>query len=598
MLIRLTVILLLFFSLAQTTESAEFATDWRSMLARQGVSVNSSQKALLIGVGQYANSDGVFLKNLAGPVNDARLLRDEFVGPILGFAPDEILVLEDGDATGAAIRTIMENWFLPGTNVKRRFFFFAGHGSFIDDLDHDEIDDFDDEVILPHDAAFDSRGEWIPSTVLIDDQWRRWFERLKGQELIAMLDTCHSGNGFRGMGTRGIDTTVRSRFAGSRGKLTKKKRPGTSRITEESVPEKHVYVYASKATQRAFERDFNGRIHGCFSQALVRGAQTLNREASAGSPVSWDNFFTEVNDRMRNTMNLDQTPAIEPAPGDKRLQQSFYAVPAAIGRPAANTLPDMDEFRIKVRIQQDRKGSLWSGDLAQLADYAVIDWTDKGGGYLLYISIDGFKQRVELSNENGYLLSAFSYNDKQDLKGKLNRRIRQAYLRGLLNTVGSVRRMPLEIKVLDDRGKPYERNDYFIDQTISYQMTGRENGYLYMLGLDGSGRLDLLYPIECQQEPVRRDKTILLPDPALCGEGVIWQLEGEPGEEMVKFIFSSRPLKIEIPDPVGEDISRIEFDQAMRIVRDLVEHLRVRDDWYSGERRYFKYTRQEYDKLY
>ena len=577
---------------------AQYAeADWQQILSSQGVQQESRQKALLIGVSRYKNSDGRILTNLAGPVNDVRMLRDEFVQPVLGFAADEIVVLEDEAASRDVIWQIMENWFLQGEGVKKRFFFFAGHGSNIEDLNDDEAGDLDDEIILPYDADFDKQGNWLPNTILIDDQWREWFEQIKGRKLIAMLDTCHSGSGFRSLGSQGAKSLTRSRFAGTRGKLTKNRRRVVP-LAETPIPDSHVYLYASKSSQRAFEREFNGKVHGCFSQALVRGTQRLNREVKPGETISWDRFFNALDDRMRNTMNLDQSPDIEPPPGDKRLAQTFYAVPESAGRPAANRMVDTNSFRIKVKIEQD-KGLLKGKDLTELADFADIDWQGNSKGSRLHIMVDSGRNRVELSNENGYLLGIFNFSDKAELIQQLDRRIRQAYLWGLLTEIESARQLPLDIVVLDSKGAAYKRNDFYIGQTISYAMTGRKKGYLYMLGLDGSGRLDLLYPISCQQDNrIERESNILLPDPAQCGKNIVWELEGDPGEELIKFFVSEQPIHIEIPAPADDCISCIEFDEALKIVRDLVKQLQGRDDWYSGERRYFKYKRQEYDSLY
>jgi hypothetical protein len=576
--------------------------DWSSLLREQGVRQDSKKKALLIGVSRYAHSDGSILSDLAGPVNDVRMLRDEFVQPLLGFARNEILVLENEQATGGLIRAVMENWFLTGSRVEQRFFFFAGHGSSLPDLNHDELDDLDDEIILPYDAAFDRDGNWLPATVLIDDQWHDWFSRIKGQPLIAMLDTCHSGSGFRSLGTRSTGSSIRSRYAGNfraRGKLTKKKKHHVqSRLTETAVPAGHVYLYASQPDQRAFEREYGGQVHGCFSQALVRSAALVNRKAGRGSPVSWDAFFTELDTTMRNSMNLDQSPDIEPGPGDARLQAPFYAVPLAVVPAGGNHLPDPLEFRVQVLIKQPKNDLLQKGDFTGLRSYVEVDFQDQHKNYLLRIDIAPRSRRVEVLNANGYLLNSFQYSSAADLRHSLEQRLKQAYLWGLLTEIRSGEPLPLDVTVLDSRGREYTGNNFYIGQTISYRMRSRTDGYLYMLGLDGSGRLDLLYPFACQREKLRAGRAILLPDPKLCGSDVVWELEGEPGEEMIKFIISPVPLNVDTIRPDQGDMSSLRFEQALDITLTLIRQLRNRNDWYSGERCYFKYSRQAYNDLY
>jgi len=157
------------------------------------------KKALLIGVGQYKNADDEGLKNLNGPKNDVKLIKEEFLKPVLGYTEDQIDVLVDSDATRKNIVNKM-NAFIKGKNVKERFFYFSGHGGQTDDISGDEEYDALDEVILPHDAAYKSDGSWDDRTIISDDDIRQWFEKLSGKKLTAMFDSCHSGTVCRSMG--------------------------------------------------------------------------------------------------------------------------------------------------------------------------------------------------------------------------------------------------------------------------------------------------------------------------------------------------------------------------------------------------------------
>ena len=602
------IILFLFYGSSFAAEA------WQSLIQQQKVCTACEKKALLIGVGYYRNADNEQLKNLQGPKNDVVLIEQDFLKPILQYKPSEILVLTDALATKANIKEIIENWFLKGEGVRERFFYFSGHGSWIEDEDGDETEDAKDEVVLPHDAAYDSDGSFKPETVIVDDDFRSWFETLKGRRLVAMLDTCHSGTGLRTVGLFSGFSVAQPKYAGNRGgRLTKKKRPAFKKsvLSEDRIPDKHVYLYAAQSSQKALEREFFGHgIHGCFTKAFVDAARGLcarARTRGVEKQVTYAALFANLNNTMKHRMNLEQTPDIQPpfrgnrphkyqGTDSARLLESFFdASRAHVSASTRTTLPDLDRYRSRVLIIQGPGGALMGDrDLPGLKRYAFVDFGKKAKNYNLYIKVITDAQYVELSNENGYLVNRFKYEDKGDLIKKLQKRVKHAYLKNLLAGIESKHGLPMTLSV-----KGYDRNNFYTGQEITYVMESDVDAYIYVLAVDAGGELNLYFPFELQPDNhIRAGRRVILPDQRICGADVVLEISMEPGEEIVKVIASPTPLSIKMAEVKDDVLTGITFEQALETIRDMTFQLKKRDVWYEGTFKYMNYTRQEYDRMY
>ncbi len=152
---------------------------------------SKKQKALLIGINQYANP----ANNLEGCVNDvfemSAMLQE------CGFDADDIRIVLDERATTAGIKDRME-WLLDGARGEdKRFLFYSGHGAQIPIYGDNDVPRKVDECLVPHDFA------WTTDTAIVDE----WFYQLYANlpytvEFAAMLDCCHSGGMARDGGAR------------------------------------------------------------------------------------------------------------------------------------------------------------------------------------------------------------------------------------------------------------------------------------------------------------------------------------------------------------------------------------------------------------
>jgi len=571
--------------------------------------------ALLIGVSDYQHS-AKDLPDLKGPINDVHLIRKEVL-PLLGYKPDQIVTLTGRDATRKNIEKAVRD-FAGAAGVDERFFFFAGHGSYVEDVDGDE-DDGRDEVILPYDARYDGNETLISETVVRDDDLKAWFAPLKGKKLFAVLDSCHSGTGFRTL-DRTFNIT-RSRFAPNRGlrgggigRLSKSKASGAIESAE-GIPEGHIYLYAAQSDRPAEEKEFNGEWQGCFTTAFTDAIRYI----AAASPESnsYLELFRTIGGFMKDRMDIAQSPTIQPQyrggvkasyrnNESERLLEPFFvaAESAASEMPTLETrLPDIDDYRTRVLIRQESGGArLNAGDLSAVRPYADIEFGEEGSGYNLYAAIDGKAREVSLVNENGYQLNVFSYMGKTDLVKALEKRIRHQYIKDLLVRIESKKGFPLSLQTLY-QDRDYNRNDFYGGQEITYLIESDVDAYVYVLSVDAGGEFNIYLPFELQPDNrISRGEKLLLPDKRICGYDVFLEITRVPGEEIVKVIASKRPLRIEkakIRDAGDEEyLTQINFNEALGAIKSLVSQLDRRDDWYAGTKRFMNYTRSDYQRMY
>ncbi len=160
---------------------------------------SSAKIALLVGIDDYPDDSGVpDLRGCGGDVERMRaLLVERF-----GFAPADVVVLRDEQATHAAIVQAFQSALVerarPGTQA---VFFFAGHGSRVPDADTGpsrEPDGLDSTYV-----AYDSRSDGaVGEHDLVDDELRSLVAAVgqRGAFTTVLTDSCHSGGGLRSVG--------------------------------------------------------------------------------------------------------------------------------------------------------------------------------------------------------------------------------------------------------------------------------------------------------------------------------------------------------------------------------------------------------------
>lgn len=150
----------------------------------------AAKRALVVSIDNYIDPQA----RLQGAVNDGRNIQKLLTGT-LGFAPDQVKMLLDRDATRAGILGTFQSWLVNGTGPGDEvFFYYSGHGLQVPDVSGDEQDGLD-EALAPADVKVGPSGF---VNVILDDEIEALLDRLRDRQVTMMIDSCHSGTISRG----------------------------------------------------------------------------------------------------------------------------------------------------------------------------------------------------------------------------------------------------------------------------------------------------------------------------------------------------------------------------------------------------------------
>lgn len=275
-----------------------------------------ARRALLIGIDDYTASTLPAAgpkqhrgwPDLQGAANDVGILAEMLVRRY-GFERKNIVTLTNQQATREGIlRSIDQHLVRPARKGDEVVYYFAGHGAQVPNAASDEPDRLD-ESIVPADSR---RG----AADIRDKELRALFNQIldRGARLTLLLDHCHSGGGFRGVGKRprGIAPAL----------------PIVDRRNYGPRPDERgaLVLVSTQDLDSAWEtRGDDGLMHGAFSWALIRAM----RDAVPGEPAQ--NTFLRAQARLRG-----ETPYQSPAMlgrAEARLRPFLGAARASGSRP-------------------------------------------------------------------------------------------------------------------------------------------------------------------------------------------------------------------------------------------------------------------------
>lgn len=288
----------------------------------------ATRRALCVGVERFADPG---LKALEGPVGDARTVALTLIRRF-GFAPDEVTVLSNEEATKARFLAGVAALIAGARPGDLRVLYVATHGSTVPDLDDDEADGRDEVLVL-----YDHDWE---GAVLRDDALAEALAKCdRGVELVTLWDLCHSGTledlrsqhyaaramkGAEGLaahieivGARSLEgpkkqprrgAAAATREAASK---KKKKRPAvtaaaTPRAVDDSLPA--ISLSACADDESAASARFGGMKAGAFTWAL---ADVLRRHP--GAALSYEALAEKTRETLKN-WGFKQTPQLHLPP--------------------------------------------------------------------------------------------------------------------------------------------------------------------------------------------------------------------------------------------------------------------------------------------
>ena len=164
----------------------------------------SNKRALLIGIDEYR-----YVPPLDGCINDVRLMHRVLVDTF-AFAPDDITLLTNGQATRAAILAAFDALVAATSADDIVVIYYAGHGSRMTDREGDEPSGFD-STILPVDSGRSPHE----NRDITDDEIHVVLAALaaKTSYVTVVVDACHSGTITRdafGTKVRGVTADRRA----------------------------------------------------------------------------------------------------------------------------------------------------------------------------------------------------------------------------------------------------------------------------------------------------------------------------------------------------------------------------------------------------
>jgi hypothetical protein len=147
-------------------------------------------RALLIGVGDVPNN--------ALPGIDLDIDNMKKVAAIMGFAPGDIKVLFDEEATYANVKQALSGWVRDGVGPKDRvLIYFSGHGTRVPDFTPGHAGGVDDALVMHDMERARVNGRATLKNVLIGHELGAALAAIPSRKVLVLVDACHSGTATR-----------------------------------------------------------------------------------------------------------------------------------------------------------------------------------------------------------------------------------------------------------------------------------------------------------------------------------------------------------------------------------------------------------------
>ncbi len=273
-----------------------------------------ARRAVLIGINDYAMQNA----DLRGCVNDVRNLQT-LLGEVYGFTDDEIVTLEDGAATQAAMQAAIADLVTSACPGDTLLLHYSGHGSHVADTSGDESDGRD-EILCPHDMNWDAP--------FLDDWLRTALDQLPdGADLTVVMDCCHSGSNTREIPRPDaplqrylpnplldeaepvLRAAVPASAPASGRSRRGRRRRGSADVHEVDITE--TLITGCRDDQTSADAPIDGTFHGALTYHLVSAVRELGPDASfrqvhARTLELLKGRFTQVPQLEGRAANLDR----------------------------------------------------------------------------------------------------------------------------------------------------------------------------------------------------------------------------------------------------------------------------------------------------
>ena len=429
-----------------------------------------AQRALLVGVGEYADAG----LRLLGPPHDVAALRERLIDN-LGFPPDQVRTLVDGQATHANILRALARLRDASRRGDFVLIYLSGHGtSAFDAAARDLALPSGTGAFVPHDyKARGGAGEKLASLVVGFRDVRPILTAMDaaGVSGVVIVDSCYAERTSRSLH---FANSLAWRHISS----------GLEHLEPfDAMPKKTGrYPYrnlatltASSAKEKALDlrdgaRTVDGLPHGAFTDALLR---TLRDAAGADSNsdgvlTTWE-LFTDLKRRM-STADMPHSPQLFPSPREDLA--GLLARPAF--RSAGAAAPLLEPQGNPLRIRVDGHLPLIESAIAEASNLNKATSVHD----LRVVRTDGV---IRILTAFGDAVTSL------ELESNAASALRQQpWIRSLVRDLGRNSGSGMALRL---RGETYEAGD-----ELAIAATAAQRVHLLVLDIAPNGELRVLYP--------------------------------------------------------------------------------------------------------
>lgn len=337
----------------------------------------AENRALLIGVGEYKFSE---INDLAGIDLDIDMMQD--VASLMGYRDSQIKTIEDENATYLNVKQAFESWLINSVSSNDKvFIYFSGHGSQMLDKNNDEADQVDELMVL-HDTKIveDSNGDRGLANILLDDDLQNLLSRIKSQNVLVMMDCCHSGTNTKSFRMRSATIPVRkvqAKFFSYPGMAKSGFGVEEVKVENNTIVDNFVSIAACADTEESLASP-NGSYFTLGVWNIIRQAAGNNRSITPEDLTSLVSTFV---DQEVEDVGAKFHPQIS---GNQTLRQkniSLLSMDSGYGRVWQELVSRVDDAPGQVPIQVNK-------NCYELKDALIMDFQIPEEGYLNIVSVD------------------------------------------------------------------------------------------------------------------------------------------------------------------------------------------------------------------
>jgi len=475
----------------------------------------AAQHALVVGINQYQHADGKKLKNLAGAVNDAKLLRDALRRTQVQLPEKRVLL--DSKATRTAFIHAWEDLLKQATPGDTLIITFAGHGGQITDTPPlDEADHFD-ETLMFHDFKPPHQG------IIKDEELYGLFKKANAYQIVFIADSCHSNGMLRSL-TR---PSGRSRAGGRWSISVDAPPPSLPTQSDEVKPLEHVTLITAVHSDslEVNETTFNGKAHGALSWFFAKALEG-KADGNQNQHLERNELARFLDEKISDKMNNLQKPKLLPRPDTQQvitLHRSNTPIP-----PSHPKLSDIAIIVEKGHAPRQLK------HVRQVNSFQAFD-----------LRFEIRNGSVNVFNNTGDKITTLSSN----IPNRWQLVIDKERLLQVLGTQFDMRLSPIRM-TLREGDKLHKQGELLhFSMTPGSQWEGLNA--LTLFNLAGDGKLQFLYPLsEYDDSLVIQHFPYTLPPtkvaPPFGGDNLVAVLCSKPPKELHQLLAKTQP---NIPKP-------------------------------------------------